>query len=308
MLSAGRSPLVICPKQLGDILLLQPMLAALREHSRGPVTLLTRSGHRAMLKLMPEVRIPYRPIGCAYSTIIGIAEDRKTTVHALLNFSRRKMLILPDRGERRGSQRLVFSSVHAEDLGDEFVGRFYWKWFVDRDARFRASRLTKPPEDWAVPGVTAERYLLFNPTSGWKRKRWTPGQWVTVAQRLADAYDCEVLVTSGSQEWQREAVSEIVEETGGACRSVPGTSLEQFLWLCANARMVLTVDGAASHLAQAFRVPAVTIFGPTNVHNWHFSDASHQAVVSPSGAPKMEDVSAEEVIEAAFSILEPTGK
>jgi len=307
MISAGRTPLVICPKQLGDILLLQPMLAAMRERSRGPVALLTRSGHRPMLKLMPEVRVPHRAVAGVYSSIVGIGDNRKTTVSALLNFSRRKILILPAKAERSRWQKLVFGSVHADELGDEFVGRFYWKWFAERDARFRAPRLEQPPEGWAPPGVSPGGYLLLNATSGWKRKSWKPDRWAQVADALGGVYDCEVLLTSGTQKWQREAVEKTVAAAGGRCRPLAGgTSLEQFLWLCANARMVLTVDGAAAHFAQAFRVPAVTLFGPTHAGNWHFSDASHRAVVSKSGAARMEDIAPDSVIETALSIVAPS--
>lgn len=42
--------------------------------------------------------------------------------------------------------------------------------------------------------------------------------------------------------------------------------------------MVLCIDGAASHLAQAFGVPTVTIFGPTHPGKWHWPTPRHRVL------------------------------
>ena len=62
-------------------------------------------------------------------------------------------------------------------------------------------------------------------------------------------------MTSASMDWQIQHCREIQEKSGSLVRSLAsGTTLENFLWLCSRARAVLTVDGAASHLARAFGV------------------------------------------------------
>jgi ADP-heptose:LPS heptosyltransferase len=47
------------------------------------------------------------------------------------------------------------------------------------------------------------------------------------------------------------------------------TTLQGFLALCHGARMVISVDGSASHIASAFGRPTLTLFGPTDPAHWH---------------------------------------
>ncbi len=83
------------------------------------------------------------------------------------------------------------------------------------------------------------------------------------------------------------------------------TSLKGFLWLCANARMAVTIEGAASHILKAFDVPNLTLFGPSVMANWHQPELRHlaiQAAPSKDGKHRMRDLPSTAVIEQALSI------
>lgn len=86
----------------------------------------------------------------------------------------------------------------------------------------------------------------------------------------------------------------------------PGTSLREFLWLCANAGAVLTVDGAAAHLAAAFSVPSLAIFGPTSLLNWHLVGPQTKAVQAPVAEDDirhLKNLKAEPVLEACRALF-----
>ena len=120
-----------------------------------------------------------------------------------------------------------------------------------------------------------------------------------------------VVMTSASTDWQVEHCLAIAGAAAPHVRSLSsGTTLEQFLWLCANASMVLTVDGAASHLAAAFGVRSLTLFGPTNIHNWHHTEPRNialQAASDKDGKARLRNLASNEVLSAARTLWAFTG-
>lgn len=88
------------------------------------------------------------------------------------------------------------------------------------------------------------------------------------------------------------------------------TSLREFLWLCASARLVVTVDGAASHLASAFGVPALTLFGPTPVVHWHRPSPRSVALVadaSRDGKRRLRNLPPAPVLHAVRELMAVVG-
>ena len=110
-------------------------------------------------------------------------------------------------------------------------------------------------------------------------------------------------MTSATVDWQVQHCHEIEEKSGPYVRNLSsGTGLEAFLWLCSRAQAILTVDGAASHLAQAFGVKSLTLFGPTNRRNWHYSGTRNVAIQAPPSKDhvcRLRNLPGEQVIEAA---------
>jgi ADP-heptose:LPS heptosyltransferase len=115
------------------------------------------------------------------------------------------------------------------------------------------------------------------------------------------------IMTNASIDWQIQHCREIQEKSGSLVRSLAsGTTLENFLWLCSRAQAVFSVDGAASHLARAFGVNNVTLFGPTNSRNWHYPTAGSLAVQAPPSKDhicRLRNLSPDAVIEVARQVL-----
>jgi ADP-heptose:LPS heptosyltransferase len=200
--------------------------------------------------------------------------------------------------------RPLFGEVIVPELGDQYVAEYFWQNTpVPTQEAFRLPRLTAPPDAWRPAGLDAEPFVLLNPTSGWRQKCWLAEAWAEALRSLHEKTGWRFLMTSASTDWQIAHCREIAERAGPCVQSLASrTSLENFLWLCARAQAVLTVDGAASHLAQAFGVPSLTLFGPTSLANWHRGTPRNLAVQAPEskdGKRRLKNLAPGPVLEAA---------
>lgn len=298
---------VVFHKQLGDMLLLEPALSRLRAHHGAPVSVLTRNGHGPLLQLMEGVEWQ-RGLPLAWRSHLYCFDPlNKSAWRALLTPAGKKTVILPDRTEMAWFHRPLFGDVIVPELRDRYVAEYFWSLVpVPAKEPFRPPRLTRPPDSWRPAGFSDEPFILLNPTSGWRRKNWKSDRWAEVLRALHQAGAPPFVMTSASTDWQVEHCREIEQAAGPIVRSLAsGTTLENFLWLCAHARLVLSVDGAASHLASAFGVKNLTLFGPTNIRNWHQpapTSVALQASKDKDGKARVRNLTASEVADAALTL------
>lgn len=257
--------LLIYRKQLGDVLLLQPALAALA--TRGTVALATRPGFADMVSLMPgPVRIAPKWLPWARE-VYCLQDSRGALTYALQTLARRRTLCLT-RDTAPWWSRLLFSQVIVEPNRDHYRAERYYRMLGGDAAHFAPPRLNLPPAEWAPAGLPA-RYGVIHPTSAWPTKTYAPEHWIEALQGLGG--ELHWLVSGGNSAWEIEVASRIAAGLGARASCIAGrTSLRQYMALLAGAQLLLCVDGSASHLAAAFGRPALTLFGPTNPAHWHW--------------------------------------
>lgn len=289
-------------KQLGDVVLLQPALARLGARYGAPVTIVSRSGHAPLLDLMPGVRYAAGFPGKKFEALVSFDVLHKSAWRSLLIRAGRKTCIIPAPEEVRWFHHFVYGEVSCPALGDRYVAEYFWDLApAPADGGFRPPRLERPPAEWRPAGLPDSAFLLVNPTSGWKRKRWKADRWAQVIHAVRQETGLPMIMTSAQADWQAEHCAKIARRAGDAVQSLSSTTtLKEYLWLCANARMVLTVDGAASHLAAASGVKNLVLFGPTNAANWHWPSSISRALLAPAG--NLKDLPAESVIAAALDL------
>jgi len=297
---------VVFHKQLGDLLLLEPAISRLRRHHGVPVRIMTRTGHRPLIQLMEGAEyqggfpVAWKKNLYCYDPL------RKSAMRSFFAPSVRRYCILPEKREMAWYHPAVFRRVIVPEIGNQYVAKYFWRNTpVPSNADFRTPSLKLPPSGWKPAAMDNESFILVNPTSGWRKKSWLAERWVETLKRLHQQYGIPFVMTSASTDWQVGHCREIAEKSGGIVQTLPQTSLENFLWLCSRARLVLTVDGAASHLAQAFKAPSVTLFGPTNIGNWHSPAKLNLAVQAPEendGVRRMKNLPVDGVLEKVGSI------
>ncbi len=274
--------LVICHKQLGDMVLLEPALARLAAAGR-PVELLTRSGHAPLISLMDGVQMTSRAWLRRFDAIYCYDHLDKSALHTISAFAPKKDLLLRSPTEVTKLHRIAFDEIRAPGIGDKFLADYNWTYtLADTPAPYRLPRLNLPPATWAPNDAPSGDYLLLNSTAGWKSKRWKSSAWAKVLQALLDHGVPRILVTSGGQDWQMDHAARITEAVANPRVTGLGgqTKLEEFLHLVSRARLILGVDGAASHLANAFGGRSLTLFFRTNPHNWHHTTLTSQAILA----------------------------
>lgn len=168
------------------------------------------------------------------------------------------------------------------------------------------------PRDEAAEKRDQDRppqFALINPGAGWGAKQWPAERYGQVARRLAqDGMQALVNFGPGEEPLMRAVVSASSDTATG----VTG-SLTELIALTRRARVFIGGDTGPLHLAAAFGIPVVAIFGPTNpARNGPFgtrsivlrssaSSTSHARRAQPD--PGILEISSDEVVAAARELL-----
>lgn len=112
-------------------------------------------------------------------------------------------------------------------------------------------------------GVARGEYLVFAPGAEFgPSKRWPQAHYA----RLGVGLDAPVLLLGSGKD--REVCDEIAGASGGRCRNLAGsTSLEEAFALIAGARAMVSNDSGLMHVAAAFGLPQVALFGSSSPHH-----------------------------------------
>jgi heptosyltransferase-2 len=94
-------------------------------------------------------------------------------------------------------------------------------------------------------------------------KRWYPERFAEAARELSRRWGARVVITGGPGE--TEMAARIEELLGGACVNMAGaTSVRELMALIKRCNFFITNDSGPMHIAAAFEVPLVAIFGSTD--------------------------------------------
>jgi ADP-heptose:LPS heptosyltransferase len=133
-----------------------------------------------------------------------------------------------------------------------------------------------------------------------------------VARALADAGP---VVVTGAADEASLACDVAISAGLGTGAVTTGTGLDELAALVASARLVVCGDTGVAHLASAYAVPSVVLFGPTPPHRWGPPEhPRHQVLFHGDGLgdphaatpdPALLRISADAVIDAAGRAFGP---
>lgn len=126
---------------------------------------------------------------------------------------------------------------------------------VDHEAR---SAIAERRSKQAIPGGPLA--VLF-PTTTLRGKQWPIERWLSLARRLAEAWDGAVVMQFAAQEAH---IAQRARAAVGGAHVLGEVSLRELNALVADADLVLTHDSLGAHLAAAHGVPTVALFGGTD--------------------------------------------
>jgi heptosyltransferase-1 len=168
-----------------------------------------------------------------------------------------------------------------------------------------------PDAESKIAGLTADGkgFAILNPGAGWGAKRWPAERYGQVAKELTKDGLCS-LVNYGPAEEELAEAAETASE--GAARKI-SCSVSELIALTRRARLLIGGDTGPMHLAAAWKVPVVAIFGPTNpARNGPFGTRSivlrsASSMTDHSRRPEPEqgllEITVGEVVAAARKLL-----
>lgn len=150
-----------------------------------------------------------------------------------------------------------------------------------------AARVEIPPARlFASRKTNSAPYAVIHPFASHPSKTWPSERFLAVAERL----DMEPVFIAGPG----DDVAAFRKY-----RTLAGAPLAEIKDLLANATVFIGNDSGPAHMAAAFGLPVVVLFGSSNVDVWRPWKTSYEALSSPDG---ITSVSTEQVM-AAFARL-----
>lgn len=169
-------------------------------------------------------------------------------------------------------------------------------------------------------GLEHRRYAIINPGAAFgAAKCWLPERFAAVCDLLHREHDCiGVIVGAAGEAPLMRRIAELTREPVVCCDQ-PGTTLGSLKVLVRDAVWMICNDTGPRHYANAFRIPVVTIFGPT-FQEWtdtgYPSEIKLQARVEcgpcmlrkcPLDHRCMKKVTVEQVMETVARLATTTG-
>jgi heptosyltransferase-2 len=167
----------------------------------------------------------------------------------------------------------------------------------------------------AEHGIQQNDFILgINPGASYgSAKRWYPERFAEVARALADQWSAKIVIFGGPGE--TKIAEDIERRLEGTATNVAGkTSVRELMALIKLCDFFITNDSGPMHIAAAFDVPLVAIFGSTDhtgtsPYNQKSVVVRHNVECSPCKLREcpidhrcMTGVTAEAVVEAALGL------
>ncbi|WP_049604893.1 putative lipopolysaccharide heptosyltransferase III [Yersinia massiliensis] len=120
-------------------------------------------------------------------------------------------------------------------------------------------------------------YILIQPSARWKFKTWASESFSQLINHLTEQGET-VLLTGGKDQAELDYIAEIIAGCAQPEKIINLSgllALPELAVLIDNAKLFIGVDSVAMHMAAALQTPAVVLFGPSNLNQWHPWQAPH---------------------------------
>jgi ADP-heptose:LPS heptosyltransferase len=155
--------------------------------------------------------------------------------------------------------------------------------------------IERPAVEPEVPGA-----VVLHLGASDRARAWPVQRFAELASQLADV---PVVLTGTAAD--RGAARELAKARSHCTNLVAQLSLTQLAAQVAAAQLVVSADTGVAHLAVAYGVPSVVIFGPASVRRWGPPDHPRHRVLQGTGeSPEAADVGVAAVVEQVRDLLE----
>jgi heptosyltransferase-3 len=285
-----RKILVIATREIGDVLLVTPLIRSLsRGYDGAVIDVLAFRGKAGMLEGNPDIReVLEVGEGPSWQEFAGLLKRlwRSYDLAVTVQSGDRPMLYTWAAAPRRIG---IVSSLR--------VGEIWKRWMLDRWVLLdnvethtviqnldlakalgidRHSALVPPRSDLSMDKLKAllgfdpgnQRFVVLHPYPRWRYKQWTIEGWRAVAE-FAQERGQRVVLTGGRSERETSGCQALADMLGFPMINLAGClSLADLTALYEHASAYVGPDTATTHLAAATGVPTIAIYGPSNPMKW----------------------------------------
>lgn len=286
---AFRRILLVATRQIGDVLLTTPLIAAARESwPQARIEVLAFAGTASVLRGNPAVdaiiEVPAR-LGFAggwrlvrrlwrrYDLALVTQPGDRAHLIGLVAARVRSGIVPETGGSNWWKQALLRHAVHAEgDRGHEHVTTEKLRLLQPWVRELPPPRVVPPgaaPLPADLQAQLRPRAVVVHAPSMWTYKQWPIDHYrVLVAGLLGAGH--QVVLTGSTAARDQECIAALRDlGTAPALLDVSGRlDFNQLHGLFAQAALYIGPDTSVSHLAAGTGVPVLAIFGPTNPERW----------------------------------------
>ncbi len=298
--------LLIQLKRIGDVILTTPALVALRERfPDAHLTVAIDANAAGLAAALPAdevlVRRPHNL--CFWRAILSrrfdttldfTGNDRSALVSALSRAPRR---ITYQRFAKKPLRRRIYtdfvdSSVRDRHTADHHTDLLAPLGIAVDDV---PSQLTLPPEAIAEADAfltanhVAAPFTILHPGTTRAEKYWPAENWTRLISQLPGP----LIITGSNDPAEQRHLSSIL--TPAVTNAAGALTLLGTAALIHRAALVVAVDSAPVHLADALGTPVIALFGPTNPFHWRPRDPKSHVIQL---GKTMSDISPAAVLEA----------
>ena len=302
------SILIRAPNWVGDVVMATPAFRAVRNaFPDARVSLLIKKYVRCIVKDSPwfDEVIEYDPGGGhrgvrgflrlvrqlrrrRFDLALILVNSLRGAVEARLASARRRVGY-----DRNGRRMLLTDAVPPPTENGKIVPQNMVEYYLrlcseigcppepTREELFVRDEIDRQAEEFlARHGRDVSKMLVgINPGAAFgSSKCWLPERFARVADSIIERYGCDLFICSapGEKEIARSIESQMTHRPINPCDDNPG--LEVYKGIIKRMRLLVTNDTGARHIAVAFGVPVVVIFGSTSTR---YTDINleHTAIV-----------------------------
>jgi heptosyltransferase-3 len=144
--------------------------------------------------------------------------------------------------------------------------------------------------------------IALAPTANWLPKIWPVDRFAAAFHALSGG-NAVAVVIAGPGATERASAAPLLAALPGSIDLVGCLSLPEIAACLARVSLFVGNDSGLMHLAAAAGAPTIGLFGPTNAGEYGPAGPNAKAVISGSG--RMEDITVQQILDAAADIQTP---
>ena len=290
-------------KRIGDLILTTAALRALRvAWPEAHIALAVAPGCAGLLGAVPAINAgvvlgrgrgfaPWQQVltGAWDLCVDFTGTDRSALAVALSRATERATFAWVKKSKLRAVayNRFVESAVRERHTADHYLD------LVEGVIAKSANLSVHPQPELALPDearAAAARFTdggefaVIHPGTARAEKFWLSERWTEVIAHLRARHGIECVLTGGADDFERAHIAKIQAALDKPALDLAGKiDLLTFAAVIARAKICVSCDTGAVHLAAALHTPQVALFGPTNPFHWR--PRHERAVVLSAAQP-----------------------